>query len=127
MLVQVARYGVVGAINNLAGYLIYLGVTWLGLEPKLAVTLMYPIGALAGYFGHARYAFAYRGGHASGILRYVGAHLVGYTANIALLYVFFDRLGYPHQAVQVVAIFVVAGLLFVLFRYVVFPVRPVAE
>jgi putative flippase GtrA len=127
MLVQVVRYGVVGVINNLAGYLIYLGVTWLGLEPKLAVTLMYPIGALTGYFGHARYAFAYRGGHVSGLLRYVVAHLVGYTANIALLYVFFDRFGYPHQAVQAVAIFVVAGLLFALFRYFVFPVRPVAE
>ncbi len=53
MLRQVARYGVVGVISNLLGYLLYLLVTWLWLEPKVAVTLMYPIGAVAAYFGHA--------------------------------------------------------------------------
>ena len=127
MLVQVIRYGVVGVLNNLAGYLIYLGVTWLGVEPKLAVTLMYPVGALTAYLGHARYAFTYRGGHAGGLSRYVIAHLIGYTANIALLYVFFDRLWYPHQLIQAAAIFIVAGLLFLLFRYFVFPSRPVTE
>lgn len=124
MLGQVARYGVVGVLNNLLGYLIYLVVTWLWLDPKVAVTLMYPIGAVTAYFGHARYSFAYSGRTSLGIVRYAIAHLIGYGANIGMLYLFADRLGYPHQLVQAVAIVAVAGILYLLFRYFVFSNRP---
>ncbi|MDT4870983.1 GtrA-like protein [compost metagenome] len=99
-------------------------VTWVWLDPKVAVTLMYPIGAVTAYFGHAKYAFAYSGQTSHGIARYVIAHLIGYGANIGLLYVFSDRLLFPHQLVQAVAIVGVAGILFLLFRYFVFPNRP---
>lgn len=121
---QVMRYGVVGVLNNLLGYLIYLLITWLWLDPKVAVTLMYPIGAVTAYFGHARYSFAYSGRHSHGILRYAIAHVIGYGANIGMIYVFSDRLGYPHQLVQAAAIITVAGILYLLFRYFVFPNRP---
>jgi putative flippase GtrA len=124
MLDQVVRYGKVGVLNNLLGYLIYLMLTWLWLDPKVAVTLMYPIGAVTAYFGHAKYAFSYTGCRWYGILRYALAHLIGYGANIGMLYVFSDYLGYPHQMVQVVAIFMVSGILYLLFRYFVFPTGP---
>lgn len=118
---QLFRFGVVGVLNNLLGYLIYLLVTWLWLEPKVAVTLMYPIGVAMSYFGHARYSFGYQGRTSQALLRFVLAHLAGYGANMAMLYVFSDQLGYPHQVVQAVAIFAVAAILFVLFRVFVFP------
>lgn len=124
MLGQVVRYGVVGVLNNLLGYLIYLLVTWLWLDPKVAVTLMYPIGAVTAYFGHAKYSFAYSGRASHGIIRYAIAHLIGYGTNITMLYVFSDLLMYPHQLVQAAAIVVVAGILYLLFRYFVFPNRP---
>lgn len=114
MLGQVVRYGVVGVLNNLLGYLIYLLVTWFWLDPKVAVTA---------YFGHARYSFSYNGCTSHGMVRYTIAHLIGYGANIGMLYIFWDRLGCPHQLVQAVAIVVVAGVLFLLFRYFVFPQR----
>ncbi|MBM3273358.1 GtrA family protein [Candidatus Kaiserbacteria bacterium] len=122
-LCQVFRYGVVGVLNNLLGYLIYLVVTWLWLDPKMAVTLMYPIGAATAYFGHARYSFAYSGRTSHGIARYTIAHLIGFGANISMLYLFSDQLGYPHQLVQAVAIVAVAGILYLLFRYFVFSQR----
>jgi putative flippase GtrA len=122
---QVVRYGVVGVLNNLLGYLIYLLITWLWLDPKVAVTLMYPIGAVTSYFGHARYSFAYSGRPSNGIARYAISHVIGYGANIGMIYVFSDRLGYPHQLVQAAAIVAVAGILYLLFRYFVFPNRPV--
>jgi putative flippase GtrA len=121
---QLARYGVVGVLNNLLGYLVYLLVTWLWLDPKIVVTLMYPIGAVTGYFGHAKYSFAYGGRTSHSIVRYSIAQLIGYGANIGMLYLFSDRLGYPHQLVQAVAIVAVAGILYLLFRYYVFPNHP---
>lgn len=124
---QVVRYGVVGVLNNLLGYLIYLLITWLWLDPKVAVTLMYPIGAVTAYFGHARYSFTYSGSPSHGIIRYAIAHVIGYGANIGMIYMFSDRLGYPHQLVQAVAIVAVAGILYLLFRYFVFPNRPASS
>jgi len=120
-LFQLLRYGVVGLLTNLAGYLVYLLVTWLWLEPKAAVTLLYPVGMILGYFGHARYSFAFQGRTNSGVARYFVAHAIGYGANVSLLYVFTELLHFPHQVVQACAIFVVAGILFLLFRYFVFP------
>lgn len=120
---QIVRYGVVGVLNNLLGYLLYLVVTWAWLDPKVAITLMYPVGALTAYFGHAKYSFAYGGRTSHGLMRYAIAHMIGYGANIAMLYVLVDRMGYPHQLVQAAAIFAVAGILFLLFRYFVFPNR----
>ena len=51
------------------------------------------------------------------ILRYV----VGYGVNFAMLFVLSDTLKLPHQAVQASAIVVVAGVLFLMSRYFVFP------
>lgn len=120
---QIIRYALVGVVNNFRGYLIYLLLTWLWLDPKVAVIFMYPIGATMAYFGHARYSFAYSGSSSRGVIRYVIAHAIGYAANIGMIYLFADLLGFPHQIVQAVAIFVVAGILFLLFRYFVFSNR----
>ncbi|MET1414198.1 GtrA family protein [Roseibium sp. HPY-6] len=117
---QMVRYGVVGALTNLLGYLIYLLVTWLWLEPKVAVAIMYPIAALTAYFGHAKYTFEYNGYQTRGLFRYCVSHAIGYATSLGMLFVFFDLLGYPHQLVQAASIFVVAGLLFLLFRFYVF-------
>jgi len=118
---QLFRYGAVGLVVNVSGYAIYLLVTWLWLEPKVAVTALYPIGVLSGYFGHARYSFAYQGGATSGLTRYLIAHALGYGTNLALLYMFVDLLHFPHQIVQAAAIFVVAVVLYLLYRFFVFP------
>lgn len=122
VLVQIIRYGLVGVINNLLGYLIYLAVTWWWLEPKLAITVLYPIGVFTAYLGHSKYTFSYQGRTHSGVFRYLVAHAIGYGANVLLLYVFVDKFMLPHQLVQAGAIVLVAAILFLLFRYFVFPV-----
>ncbi|WP_454781360.1 GtrA family protein [Legionella sp. WA2022007384] len=120
-LYQFIRYGVVGVINNLIGYLIYLLVTFFWLEPKVAITLFYPIGALIGYFSHFKYSFAYQGTHRFALIRYGIAHFIGYGINFIMLLLLVDKLKFPHQAIQGIAIFVVACALFLMFRYFVFP------
>ena len=118
---QLIRYGVVGVINNLIGYLIYLLVTFFGLEPKMAITLFYPIGVLIGYFSHFKYSFAYQGKHRFAIIRYGIAHIIGYGINFMMLLILVDKFKFLHQEVQALAIFVVASALFLMFRYFVFP------
>jgi putative flippase GtrA len=119
--VQLFRYGVVGIASNLAGYLLFLLITYLGVEPKTAMTLLYVAGATVGFFGNRRWAFSHEGTLLGAGTRYLVAHLFGYMFNFLILLTFVDMLGYSHQIVQAVAIIVVAGFLFVVFKFFVFP------
>ena len=122
---QLIRYGLVGMVSNITIYIVYLLITYFGVEPKTAMTLVYIIGASIGFVGNRKWTFAHRGDPASAALRYVLAHLLGYLLNFLILYIFVDHLGYAHQGVQAMAILIVAGFLFVIFKFFVFRERPV--
>lgn len=119
-MVQLFKYAVVGVASNLAGYLFYLLVTYLGAPPKLTMTLLYGVGATIGFFGNRKLTFAHEGSLLGAGVRYIIAHCFGYLINLTLLLVLVDKLGYPHQWVQAMAIFVVAPFLFLAFKFFVF-------
>src|SRR5688500_5584487 len=89
---QLLRYGLVGLASNLLGYLLFLAITYLGTEPKQAMTFLYMTGAFVGFFGNRQWAFAHNGALLGSGVRYVIAHIFGYLINFVLLYVFVDRL-----------------------------------
>ena len=124
---QLFRYGVVGVLNNLLGYGIYLLVTFFWLDPMVAISLLYPVGAITAYFGHSKYAFSYQGKHTRALLRYTVAHMIGFGVDFLMLYLLWEKLKFPHQAVQAAAIVVVSSVLFLLFRYFVFPQSKIAS
>lgn len=117
---QLLRYAFVGVASNLAGYLVYLLITQLGLGPKITMSALYVVGAAVGFWGNRSLTFAHqRGGVAVGV-RYLLAHGCGYLINLGLLHLLVDRWGWAHQIAQGLAIFIVAGFLFVSFRWFVF-------
>jgi len=117
---QLPRYAFVGIVSNLAGYLVYLLVTYLGATPKLTMTLLYGIGAAISFSGNRRFTFSDKGRVVGSGIRYAMAQLLGYLLNFLILWIFVDKLGQPHQLVQFVAIFVVAGFLFASLKLFVF-------
>lgn len=117
---QMIRYGIVGIASNAAGYLLYLAITAAGVEHKLAMTLMYGIGVVQTFIFNKRWSFNDIGSHRHAFIRYVISYGVGYIANLTILYLCVDLLGWPHQAVQGVMVFVVAGLLFIMQKFWVF-------
>lgn len=117
---QLWRYGIIGLLSNAAGYGAYLLITALGVPPKLAMSCLYVVGATVSFFCNGRITFAYRGTTLGAGLRYLAAHALGYSINLALLVVFVDRLGFAHQIVQGLAIFVVAAFLFAALKFFVF-------
>lgn len=118
---QLIRYGLVGIASNLSGVFVYLLITYVGVEPKKTMTLLYIVGAAIGFAGNRQWAFAHKGALLSSGFRYFIAHFFGYLINLFILLIFADRLGYLHQWVQAVAIVIVAGFLFLAFKYFVFP------
>lgn len=121
VMLQLFRYALVGGASNLLAYLIYLLATSLGTAPKTAMTLLYVAGATIGFFGNKNLTFSHRGNFTGSGIRYLIVHAAGYSMNLSFLSIFVDRLGYPHQLVQAVAILVVAIFLFVAFKFFVFP------
>ncbi len=121
---QLLRYGIVGIISNLSGYLVFLAITFAGVDPKAAMTFLYAVGATVGFFGNRKWAFSHNGNAARAAVGYAVAHVIGYLLNLAMLYVFVDRLGYKYQIVQGLAVFVLAGYLFLTFKFVVFRANP---
>lgn len=119
---QLFRYALIGFLSNLAGYLVYLVLTYFGGTPKLTMSLLYAVGAAVGFFGNRSLTFEHEGNIINAGVRYVIAHVAGYMINLIILILFVDRLGYTHQWVQAVAIFIVAAFLFLVFKFLVFPV-----
>ena len=93
------------------------------MDPKVVVAVFYPVGALISFFANKEWSFSYSGPLGSSMLRFVIAHFFGYFMNLGILYVCVDLLSYPHELVQIAAIFLVALFLFLAFRYFVFPER----
>lgn len=122
-LLQLIRYGLIGIGSNLAIYLLYLLVTHLGLDPKSAMTVLYISGATVVFFVNRTWTFAHTGALIQAGAKYALMHFFGYLLNLFILFTFVDRLGFPHQVVQAVAIILVAGILFVAFKYFVFAKR----
>ena len=117
---QLARFVIVGLVSNIAGYFLYLTVTWLGATPKIAVTFLYPIGAAMGFWGNRHIAFNHQGHLLGAGLRYLLAHSIGYLMNWSILHLFVYQNAYPHQLVQGLAVPIVAVYLFLISKYWVF-------
>jgi putative flippase GtrA len=123
---RMLRWGIVGVASNAVGYLVYLGLTALGVTPKLAMTVLYACGVAIGFAGNHAWAFEHGESVRRTLPRYLLAHALGYALNFAMLWGFHDRLRIAHQLVQAVAIPVVAIVLYLLMRSFVFPSRAAA-
>ena len=55
---QIFKYGFVGTLLNTLGFILFLILTSLGLEPKFVVAFMYPLIVLLGFKGHKRFTFS---------------------------------------------------------------------
>lgn len=114
------RFGALGVLTNVSGYLLYLGITYVGVGPKVAMSVLYCVGVCINFIGSRNWVFQSDAKMLSASIRYVGAYAIGYFVNYGILVVFVDRLGYPHTYVQAAAIVVVACYLYTALKFVVF-------
>lgn len=114
------RFIVVGVASNTLLYVIYLGISGVGLGHKTAMSLVYLLGVLQTFVINKAWTFAHRGHHTAAFFRYLAAYGGCYLLQLLMLCLFVDYLGVHHAIVQGVAICVVAYLLFLLQKYWVF-------
>lgn len=117
---QLIRYAVVGVASNLFCYLVYLGMTRLGMDPKLAMSILYCVGVLQTFLFNRNWTFNHSGAQRVVFSRYCAAYGLGYVLNLSVLYVLVDRHGYPHQIIQGMMILLLAVMLFLAQKFWVF-------
>ena len=117
---QAVRFFIVGVFTNVSLYIVYLLITWLGLDHKLAMTLVYISGVLMGFTLNRNWSFRHRGHTSHGFIRYSVMYAVGYLVNLTVLYLLVDIAGYPHQIIQLLIAMLLAIMFFVLLRLWVF-------
>lgn len=117
---QLLRFSGIGVLINLSGYLLYWGVTAAGVGHKLAMSMIFSLGLLVGFFANRKLTFSHHGSGLSAGWRFLLANAIGYSINFAILLVFVDGLGMPHAIVQIFAIVVVAAFNFLSLRFFVF-------
>ena len=117
---QLIRYGSVGVVSNLLLYLLYLGLTDLGMGHKLTMSLVYVLGVTVTFVINRNWSFGHDGALHHAFARYILAYAIGYLLNLGLLWFGADRLGLPHEIVQAAAVLIVAASLFLMHRYWVF-------
>ena len=111
---QVFRFAVVGFASNLVLYFVYLGLTRIGLEHKLAMSILYVVGILQTFVFNKKWTFTHHRRQMLTFMSYFSIYAFGYLLNLAVLIVMVDHLGYSHERVQGVTVLVLALLLFVL-------------
>lgn len=124
---ELIRFGVVGVLTNALGFCLYLVITWLGLPPKLTMSMLYAIGLFISFWQNRTWVFRHTGQARASLSRFLAAHAFAYGINYAFLSYFHDRLGYPHAWVQFSAMAVMAIFLFLMFKFFVFPKQRTAK
>ena len=118
---QFSRYAIVGVASNAVGYFLYLGLTYFGLGPKVAMTLLYVVGVLQTFVFNKKWSFRFDGAVAPAIARYAMVYAAGYVINMLVITLLVDQANLPHQWVMAglvvfMALFFFAGQKFWVFR-----------
>jgi len=117
---QFLRYAIVGIASNAVIYVIYIFLTRVGMGHKLAMSLLYAVGVLQTFILNKRWTFQQRGVYSTGFIKYCLSYGFCYVINLIVLLVLVDYFGYPHEYIQGIMILILAVLLFLLQKYVVF-------
>ena len=109
-----------GLAVNLALYLAYLGLTALGIAPLVAATIVFLTGIPVSLAAHGRFTFRVADVPRTRKILFAAAYLIGYGTQIGTLSLLHYGLGLPHQAAQLIATLIVAAVLFVFQKALVF-------
>jgi putative flippase GtrA len=116
----VLRFGVIGGLNNLLSYGIFVALTLAGTPSIAAATITYATGMVISYLANRSFTFRHAGSARRSVLRFVVVNLAGYALNVAILALFVELIGWNALVVQLGAIVVVATGIYFGMRFWVF-------
>ncbi len=82
---QIVRFGIVGIASNIVLYMLYCGITSIGLGYKLAMSLLYVVGVIQTFFFNKKWTFNHQGYLNVTLLRYIVIYGVCYLINLGVI------------------------------------------
>jgi len=114
------RYAVTGLASNGLLYVLYLVITFAGVPPTLALTVVFAAGVIFSYTVNRSWSFKSRRNHRQAFSRFVLLYVGAYFLQLGIFRLAIDFAGLPHQIAQLIGVVVVALLLFFVLTYFVF-------
>ena len=124
---RVLRFGVIGGLNNLLTYGIFVALTLAGMPSIAAATITYATGMVVSYLANRSFTFQHSGSARRSLVRFVVVNLAGYALNVAILALFVEMLGWNALVVQLGAIVIVATGIYLGMRFWVFRATGAAD
>lgn len=115
-----SRYLLVGALVNVGLYLLYLIITRFPIIPEVAMTIVFLVGIASTFHFNRRWSFQASTAAIPSFLRYFSVYALAYFLQLGLFFIFYQRMGLPHEIVQAVAICAAAGFIFTCLKLWVF-------
>ena len=120
---EALRFAIVGVKNNLVYYLLYIGLSVIGVGHELAVVAVYVFGILYSFLFNKNFVFRNHRPSKSTFAKYVLVYLLALILNLISLRVLTEFVGLNHYVAQGILIFAISAVVFVLLRLVVFRTR----
>lgn len=120
-LISLVRYLTVGVVSNGLLYAGYVLLTYFGMLPVIATSVLYAVGIAGTYMANRSWSFKSDRGHVQAAPRYLLAYGAGYLVQVATLSGLTYLLGVPHQIAQLAAMVGAAGTIYISLRVWVFP------
>lgn len=114
---QFSRFLIVGAVNTIVTYLIYVTLVLFCAYP-VAYTVTWALGIFISYFLNARLVFRIKLRLVSA-LQYPVVYLAQYVIGLVLLYLLVERAHFSKFVAPILVVFVSAPITYVLSRYVI--------
>lgn len=117
---QLLRYGLSGIVINLSLYFTYLVLVGFGSLPVIASTIVFCIGVPISLSTHRHFTF--QSDQISKVRKaiFILSYIFGYLTQIGILSILHYDLGFTHQISQAIAICVVALVIFIVQKQIVF-------
>lgn len=117
MILQLARFGVVGVAAMAVHWLVVRALVPLGLAPLIANIIGFGVAFNVSYFGHRNWTFGSAEAHSTTLRRFFAVAISSFVLNECLFYLLLRFTHLDYQIALAIVLVAVAALTFVLSRW----------
>jgi putative flippase GtrA len=117
MMLQLARFGVVGVAAMAVHWLVATTLVPLGLQPLIANVIGFAVAFNVSYWGHRNWTFEAEAGHQTTFWRFCAVACASFVLNECLYYLLLTYTRLQYQVALAIVLIAVAALTFVLSRH----------
>lgn len=108
------RYGLVGVVNNLVLYAVFVTLIWLGTPAVLSAGFCYIAGVALSYWLNRRWAFKSTAKHSRELTKFIISYGVGLLATLVILQVLL--VWFPPEIAQIFNVACTAAVIYITLR-----------